>query len=54
MAPLALHLAPVLYPTCSVVGAAVAAAAADTLLARTAGPVSAREAAKRELRPQWP
>lgn len=47
---MALCLAPGLYPTGSVVGAAVAITIIDTLLARTAGPVPAREAAERELR----
>jgi hypothetical protein len=47
---MALRLAPGLCPTSSVVGAAVAITIVDTLLARTAGSVSAREAAKWELR----
>lgn len=51
---MALRLAPSLHPTGSVVGAAVATTIIDTLLARTAGPVSAREAAGRELRSPWP
>lgn len=51
---MALHLAPSLYPTGSVVGVAVAITIVDTLLARTTRPVSAREAAERELRSQRP
>lgn len=51
---MALRLAPSLYPTGSVVGAPVTTTIVDTLLARTTGPVSAREAAERELRSQRP